>query len=281
MSFIKNVNFEAVPSWPVARRLAQFANLVDAAIRCRVNFNHVNSIPSANLRTRVASAARFRHRLIRGPAIQGHSQNAGHRCLANPAVPAKDVAVRRPPLLNGILERAGNMLLPDYLGEFLRTVLTRQDLIAHGGQLIIREAWPSKIGLYCRLRRISGRDTLFHLDWGCGPGGGPMQLRLSTRIVDGIAVLDCAGRIVFGDESSLLRDTAKKMINENKRIVLNLSGVSYIDSGGVGTLVLLFTTTHTKRGAINLANMTEAEGDPPAVTQPLTACASYINEEKT
>src|SRR5206468_8741909 len=62
-------------------------------------------------------------------------------CLANPAVPAKDVAVRRPPLLNGILERAGNVLLPDYLGEFLRTVLTRQDLIAHGGQLIIREAW--------------------------------------------------------------------------------------------------------------------------------------------
>ena len=44
-----------------------------------------------------------------------------------------------------------------------------------------------------------------------------MQLRLSTRIVDGIAVLDCAGRIVFGDESSLLRDVAKKLINENKR----------------------------------------------------------------
>src|SRR3989475_11073894 len=108
-----------------------------------------------------------------------------------------------------------------------------------------------------------------------------MQLRLSTRIVDGIAVLDCAGRIVFGDESSLLRDTAKKMINENKRIVLNLSGVSYIDSGGLGTLGSLFTTAKKNGGSIKVANLTEAEGDPPAVTQPLTACASYINEEKT
>src|SRR2546426_10723205 len=138
------------------------------------------------------------------------------------------------------------------------------------GQLIIREAWPSKIGLNCRLRRISGRDTLFNLYWGCGPGGGPMQLRLSTRIVDGIAVLDCAGRIVFGDESSLLRDTAKKMINENKRIVLNLSGVSYIDSGGLGTLGLLYTTADQKRGSIKLANLTERLGGLLPITKMLT-----------
>src|SRR5438445_6845898 len=84
VSFVKDVNFEAVPSWPVPRRLAQFANLVDAAICSRVNFNHVNSIPGANLRTRVAYSARFRHRLIRGPAIQGHCQHAGHRCPAHP-----------------------------------------------------------------------------------------------------------------------------------------------------------------------------------------------------
>src|SRR5439155_1164782 len=83
--------------------------------------------------TLVAYAARFRHRLIRGPAIQSHRQNTRHRCFPNPAVTAKNVAVRRPPLLNGILERAGNMLLPDYLGKFLRPVLTREDLIAHGG----------------------------------------------------------------------------------------------------------------------------------------------------
>src|SRR5205807_10489914 len=72
MSFVKDVNFEAVPSWAVPRRLAQFANLVDAAIRGRVNLNHVNRIPGANLRTAVAYSARFRHRPTRGPAIQSH-----------------------------------------------------------------------------------------------------------------------------------------------------------------------------------------------------------------
>ena len=107
-----------------------------------------------------------------------------------------------------------------------------------------------------------------------------MQLRLSTRIVDGIAVLDCAGRIVFGDESSLLRDTAKKMINENKRIVLNLSGVSYIDSGWLGTLVSLFTTAQKAGGSIKLANLTERVGDLLQVTKLLTVFEVYDSEEK-
>ena len=107
-----------------------------------------------------------------------------------------------------------------------------------------------------------------------------MQLRLSTRIVDGIAVLDCGGRIVFGDESSLLRDTAKKMINENKRIVLNLSGVSYIDSGGLGTLVSLFTTAQKAGGSIKLANLTERVGDLLQVTKLLTVFEVYDSEAK-
>jgi len=107
-----------------------------------------------------------------------------------------------------------------------------------------------------------------------------MQLKLSTRIVDGIAVLDCAGRIVFGDESSLLRDVARKLINENKRIVLNLSGVNYIDSGGLGTLVSLFTTAQKAGGSIKLANLTERVGDLLQVTKLLTVFEVYDSEEK-
>jgi len=107
-----------------------------------------------------------------------------------------------------------------------------------------------------------------------------MQLKLSTRIVDGIAVLDCAGRIVFGDESSLLRDVAKKLINENKRIVLNLSGVNYIDSGGLGTLVSLFTTAQKAGGSIKLANLTERVGDLLQVTKLLTVFEVYDSEAK-
>jgi len=107
-----------------------------------------------------------------------------------------------------------------------------------------------------------------------------MQLKLSTRIVDGIAVLDCAGRIVFGDESSLLREAARKLITENKRVVLNLSGVSYIDSGGLGTLVSLYTTAHKAGGSIKLANLTERVGDLLQITKLLTVFEVYESEEK-
>ena len=61
-----------------------------------------------------------------------------------------------------------------------------------------------------------------------------MQLKLATRNKDGILVVDCSGRIVFGEESSLLRDTVKQAVSENKHILLNLGEVNYIDSGGLG-----------------------------------------------
>ncbi len=62
-----------------------------------------------------------------------------------------------------------------------------------------------------------------------------MELKLASKTKDGILIVDCSGRIVFGEESSLLRDKIKKAIVENNRIVLNLGEVSYIDSGGLGT----------------------------------------------
>ena len=60
------------------------------------------------------------------------------------------------------------------------------------------------------------------------------NLKLTTRDQDGITVLSCNGRVVFGDESSALRDMVKGLIAEGKsNIVINLGGVSYIDSGGL------------------------------------------------
>ena len=63
-----------------------------------------------------------------------------------------------------------------------------------------------------------------------------MQLRLSTRTVDGVLVVDASGRIVFGEESASLRDAVKKLLGESPKVVLNLRDVTYIDSGGLGTL---------------------------------------------
>ena len=105
-----------------------------------------------------------------------------------------------------------------------------------------------------------------------------MQLKLTTRTKDGILIMDCSGRIVFGEESSLLRETGKKAISENKRIVLNLGEVNYIDSGGLGTLVALHTTAQNAGTTIKLANLTKRVGDLLQVTKLLTVFDVYNSE---
>jgi anti-sigma B factor antagonist len=106
-----------------------------------------------------------------------------------------------------------------------------------------------------------------------------VQLKLSTRTVDDILVVDCAGRIVFGEESAELRETVKKLIAQSRRIVLNLAGVSYIDSGGLGTLVALYTTARSAGGSIKLANLTERVGDLLQVTKLLTVFEVFDSEK--
>src|SRR2546421_12980130 len=87
-----------------------------------------------------------------------------------------------------------------------------------------------------------------------------MQLRLSTRTIDGVLIVDCGGRIVFGEESASLRDSVKKLIPGNKNIVLNLGGVNYIDSGGLGALGGLFTTGHNAGGSLKVGEPPQPQG---------------------
>jgi anti-sigma B factor antagonist len=105
-----------------------------------------------------------------------------------------------------------------------------------------------------------------------------MQLKLSSNHLDGILVIQCSGRIVFGEESSLLREEVKKSIPDNKRIILNLGEVSYIDSGGLGTLVALHATASTSGSTIKLANLTKRVGDLLQVTKLLTVFDVYNTE---
>jgi anti-sigma B factor antagonist len=106
-----------------------------------------------------------------------------------------------------------------------------------------------------------------------------MQLKLTKRTVDGILAIGCSGRIVFGDESSLLREDVKKAIADgHKRIVLNLGEVNYIDSGGLGTLVALHTTAHIAGATIKLANLTKRVGDLLQVTKLLTVFEVHSSE---
>jgi len=107
-----------------------------------------------------------------------------------------------------------------------------------------------------------------------------MALKLSSRTIEGVKVIDCVGRIVFGDEASQLRETVKRELAENNRLVLNLGEVSYIDSGGIGTMVSLFTTARNAGGDIKLANLTKRVGDLLQITKLITVFESYDSEEK-
>jgi anti-sigma B factor antagonist len=106
-----------------------------------------------------------------------------------------------------------------------------------------------------------------------------MQLKLTKRTVDGILAIECDGRIVFGEESSLLREDVKRAIADGqKRIVLNLREVDYIDSGGLGTLVALHTSAHNAGGTIKLANLTRRVGDLLQITKLLTVFEVHESE---
>lgn len=107
-----------------------------------------------------------------------------------------------------------------------------------------------------------------------------MQLKLTTRTVNDILVVNCDGRIVFGEESAELRDTVKKLLTQKNQIVLNLGGVSYIDSGGLGTLVALYTTAHNAGGSIKLSNLTQRVGDLLQVTKLLTIFEVFDSEDE-
>ena len=106
-----------------------------------------------------------------------------------------------------------------------------------------------------------------------------MQLKLTKRTVDGIVAIGCSGRIVLGEESSLLRDEVKQVLQDGaKRIVLNLGEVNYIDSSGLGTLVALHTTAHNAGATIKLANLTKRVGDLLQVTKLLTVFDVHDSE---
>ncbi len=95
-----------------------------------------------------------------------------------------------------------------------------------------------------------------------------MSLKLSTRQVDGITVLDLSGRITLGDGSVKLRDTVRDLLSKgSKLILLNLGDVNYIDSCGIGELVSAYTTVRNQGGELKLLNLTKKVHDLLQITK--------------
>jgi anti-sigma B factor antagonist len=82
-----------------------------------------------------------------------------------------------------------------------------------------------------------------------------MALRVQTQISGDVFILRCDGRIVFGDECAVLRERVVNMLPGTPKIVLNLKGVDYIDSGGLGMLVGLLLSARNRGGELKLASL--------------------------
>ena len=95
-----------------------------------------------------------------------------------------------------------------------------------------------------------------------------MTMKSSTRQVDGITIVDLSGRITLGEGSVVLRDTVRDLIGKgNKRILLNLGDVNYIDSSGIGELVSAFTSVRNQGGELKLLNLTKKVHDLLQITK--------------
>jgi anti-sigma B factor antagonist len=102
---------------------------------------------------------------------------------------------------------------------------------------------------------------------------------MTDRDVSGITVLEIEGRIVLGEESNSFREKVKSLLAAGKKkIVLNLSNVSYIDSAGLGTLVATFHSARSQGATLKLANLGAKFKEVLQVTKLMTVFDTYDNE---
>jgi anti-sigma B factor antagonist len=97
--------------------------------------------------------------------------------------------------------------------------------------------------------------------------------------VGDVSVVDVAGRITLGEGSSALRDNLREMVQKGqKRILLNLGEVSYIDSSGIGELVSGFTTVTNSGGQLKLLNLNKRVKDLLQITKLYTVFDVHDDE---
>jgi anti-sigma B factor antagonist len=105
-------------------------------------------------------------------------------------------------------------------------------------------------------------------------------MEIDERTIGDVVVLDIKGRVQLGDGDELLKDKVNSLLNQGrKKIVLNLAGVPYIDSAGLGEVVRTFTTVSRQGGSLKLLNLTKRITDLLAITKLLTVFDTYDSEQ--
>ena len=105
---------------------------------------------------------------------------------------------------------------------------------------------------------------------------------IEERAVGGVAVLDLSGKLALGDGDGLLKDKVNSLVHQGlKEIALNLGGLSYMDSAGLGELISVHSTATRAGGHIKIFNLTKRVSDLLAITKVLTVFDVFESEQET
>jgi len=106
-----------------------------------------------------------------------------------------------------------------------------------------------------------------------------VSVKLTSRQVGDVTVVDAAGRITLGEGASAFREKVRELVNNNsKKILLNLGDVSYIDSSGIGELVSGFTTVTNSGGQLKLVGLSKRVKDLLQITKLYTVFEAFDDE---
>ena len=102
---------------------------------------------------------------------------------------------------------------------------------------------------------------------------------IEQRVVNSVTILDLKGKLILGEGDELLRDKINSLVHQGqKHILLNLEGVPYIDSAGLGEIVRTYTTVQRQGGKLKLLHLTKRIQDLLSITKLLTVFETYDSE---
>lgn len=106
-----------------------------------------------------------------------------------------------------------------------------------------------------------------------------MSLQLKRREREGVIILDLTGRLVAGEEATILREEVKALATGPVNVIFNLAGVDFIDSTGLGSMVICFTTVRKAGGVIKLLNLSRRNVELLVLTK-LETVFEVFNDEQ-
>lgn len=106
-------------------------------------------------------------------------------------------------------------------------------------------------------------------------------MKISTRTVDSVTVVDLQGKLMLGEDTEQFRDQIRELVQSGlKKILLNMGNVGYMDSSGVGELVRAYASVTNQGGQLKLLNLTKKLHDLLMVTKLLTVFEAHENEKQ-